>query len=100
MSTAVLDQSPIEVRLIWRPGDPVSLSITVQSLDWSGDHTATLSRAGESDVEMGVTATLEGSDTVFTFTLDAEDSDLGERWRFACRNTDGLTRFAGEYTPA
>ena len=87
-----VSQLPIELRLRWQSGDPVSLAVRVVDLDWSGAHTATVG-----GMDMTATAVLDGTDTLFTWTLSAGDAmTLGAgKFDFECSTDAGLTRFAG-----
>lgn len=92
MQPAEVSQLPVMLALRWRAGDPVSLSVRVLDNDWTGTYTADVNGTA-----VTVVATLDGTDTVFVFTLAAGASTtLGAgRFDFQCRNTAGLTRFAG-----
>jgi hypothetical protein len=98
--TVFVSQDAIDIALKWYPNDPVNLSLRVNDVDWSGTYTATV--RATSDTSSAVVATLTTTAvydsvnkyTTFTFTTSTQIPAGLYYW--ACKQSGGVTRFAGE----
>lgn len=99
MALPVLSQNAIDLELQWYAGDPVSLSWVVLDVDWSGTYTAGVYNGASLLAAPVITATYSAitGDTTFVATLSdaASDAVPAGLWAWKCRETAGLTRFAG-----
>lgn len=97
--TTFISQDAIDIGLAWYPNDPVNLSFRVADTNWAGTYTAAV-RANE-NVTSTVIATLTvtavydaGQEwTTFTFTTNTQVPAGSYYW--ACKETNGRTKFAG-----
>jgi hypothetical protein len=102
MAIPQLSQDAIDLELKWYKGDPVSLSWKVLDVDWSGTYTAGVYKDATAAtllqaITISATYSAVTGDTTFTATISDADSDnVGAGlWYWKCRQTAGLTRFAG-----
>lgn len=102
MAIPQISQSNFDLGLRWYKGDPVSLSWIVLDVDWSGTYTGAVYKdetAASLLASFTITATYNAGteNTTFTATLSdaASDAVPAGLWYWKCRQTAGLTRFAG-----
>lgn len=102
MAVPQISQSNFDLGLRWYKGDPVSLSWIVLDVDWSGTYSAAVYRdeaATQLLAALTISATYSAisGDTTFVATMSdaASDAVPAGLWFWKCRQSAGLTRFAG-----
>ena len=102
MAIPQISQSNFDLGLRWYQGDPVSLSWIVLDVNWAGTYTGGVYRdeaATQLLAALTISATYSAGtgDTTFVATMSDATSDNvpAGLWYWKCRETAGLTRFAG-----
>lgn len=98
---ATLTQDAGELNLEWIEGDPVSMAVVVQAVDWSGTYTAQIRAVpGLTQPLVGTltaVATYSAPDTTFLLTMSAVNSALilAGSYVWDLQQTAGPTRLRG-----
>jgi hypothetical protein len=101
---ATLTQDAGELNLEWVEGDPISVAIVVQAVDWSGTYTAQIRAVpGLTQPLVGtltVVATYSAPDTTFLLTMSAANSALilAGAYVWDLQQATGPTRLRGRVT--
>lgn len=94
-----ISQAAEPVDLEWVEGDPISLSFTIESVDWSGSYLSQVRTSADAStvaLTLTVSATLDGSDTDFVLSATAVANTLtAGRYAWDMQQVNGVHRMGG-----